>query len=118
MIPVYVSVATLKGRIAPGSSGLDERLTEAVILGSRYVDQCLGVPFAGEADIPPYDIGEVACDPSWTAAAIAAAAYFYKLGDAPLGYIGGLADYAVKIRAGMIPTADSILYGQTPPLIA
>lgn len=115
---VYVSAASLKARVAPGSSGLDDRLTEAVILGSRYVDRYLGVPVSTDAAEAPYSVDVVPCDPLWTAAALNAAAFYYKLGDAPLGYVGGLADYAVKIKGVAIPTADAILYGLRPPLIA
>lgn len=112
---VYASADVLKARVAPGTgSGLDDRLKAAVVLGSRYVDRKLGHPVGDEPAIPPYTLTQVACDPTWTEAALAAAAFYYKLPDAPMGYLGGLAEYAVRVKTDVIPTADAILFGQAP----
>lgn len=110
---VYASADTLKARVAPGSTGLDDRLKAAIVLGSRYVDRRLGNPTEVTAVSTPYTLVVVPCDPTWAEATLAAAAFYYKLGDAPLGYAGGLAEYAIRVKADSIPTADAILYGQT-----
>lgn len=118
---VYVSAATLKADVAPnGPDALDERLAAAVYLGSRYVDRSVGNPVGDEPVTAPYadDLVVVPCDPTWQEAAKAAAAYYYKLVDAPTGYMTGLAEYAVKVRPGSIPTADAILFGQVGFLLA
>lgn len=113
---VYCTAAMLKARVAPGAgSGLDDRLEAAVILGSRYVDRKLGNPVGTEFVVAPdWTLTQVACDPTWTEAALAAAAFYYKLPDAPMGYLGGLAEYAVRVKTDVIPTADAILFGQAP----
>lgn len=118
---VYVDAATLKADVAPnGPSDLAERLAEACWMGSRYVDACLGNPVGDEpVETPIADLlVRVPCDPSWSAAAKAAAAYYYKLVDAPMGYLGGLAEYAVKLKPGTIPTADACLHGRMGFLVA
>lgn len=119
---VYVAADTLKADVAPnGPDELDERLAAAVYLGSRYVDRVLGNPIS-DAPVTPGALADVLvlvpCDPSWSEAAKAAAAYFYKLVDAPTGYMTGLSEYAVKVRPGSIPTADAFLVGRIGFLIA
>lgn len=113
---VYATAADLVANLAPGSTTVTERAAAAVYLGSRYVDRRLGNPVAEDHVLPPYAdaITEVACPPSWRSAALAAAAFYYKLPDAPMGYLGGLAEYAVRVRTDVIPTADAALYGQMP----
>lgn len=117
---VYTTAAELKAIVAPGaSSALDDRLAAAVILGTLYVDQKLGNPVAEPivADLEdPYALTTVACPVSWRQAALVAATRFYKSTDVPFGVVGGLAEYAVRVRME-IPEVDLILYGQTPILV-
>lgn len=115
----YVSVATFKAIVAPnGPDALDDRLAAAVVLGSRYVDRRLGHLRSDEpVAVDPDALVVVAADPTWVAAATAAASYYYKLPDAPMGYLGGLAEYAVRVKSDIIPTADACLFGQVPLLI-
>lgn len=118
---VYATVDALRDLVAAGSSSsLDERLAAAVWMGSRYVDRRIGRPVDDTFVTPPYaaSLTEVACPPEWRSAALAAATYYYKLPEAPMGYLGGLADYAVRIPAGGITTADQFLVGHLPPLVA
>lgn len=118
---VYTTAAELKSVVAPGGgASLDDRLAAAVILGSRYVDRKVGNPvaeaFIGDLE-DPYALATVACPPSWRQAALVAATRFYKSTDVPFGVVGGLADYAVRVRME-IPEVDLILTGQMPPMVA
>lgn len=117
---VYVSAATLKAIVAPnGPDALDDRLAAAVVLGSRYVDRRLGNPLSDEpVAVDPDALDVVAADPTWVQAALAAASFYYKLPDAPMGYLGGLAEYAVRVKTDIIPTADACLFGQIGFLVA
>lgn len=111
----YVDADTLKARLAPGSgSVLEDRLKSAVYLGSLYVDRKLGHPVAEESATSLGTLTVIPCPGSWREAALAAAMFYYKLPDAPMGYLGGLAEYAVRVKTDVIPTADALLFGQAP----
>lgn len=116
----YVAPAALKAIVAPNAaeeSPLDGRLGAAVYLGSRYVDRVLGNPVAEEHATELGTLVVVPCPGTWREAALAAASFYYKLPDAPMGYLGGLADYAVRVSSDRIRTADSILVGQAAVLV-
>lgn len=114
----YVAPAALKAIIAPNAGdALDDRLASAVYLGSRYVDRRLGNLVAEDHATDLGAMVVVPCPASWREAALAAASFYYKLPDAPMGYLGGLADYAVRVKADTIATADAILFGQMPVLV-
>lgn len=116
----YVDPAALKAIVAPNEpeeSPLDGRLGAAAYLGSRYVDRYLGNPVAEEHATTLGTLAVAPCPGTWREAALAAASFYYKLPDAPMGYLGGLADYAVRVKADTIPTADAILFGQAPVLV-
>lgn len=116
----YVSADDLKAVVAPGSGSVnDDRLDSAAYLGSRFVDRKLGNPVVEDWTTFPLSGGltVVPCPPSWRQAALVAAVRFYKSSDVPFGVVGGLADYAVRVRME-IPEVDLILTGQTPPLVA
>lgn len=121
MADVYATTDELKAVVAPGgAAALDDRLAAALILGSRYVDRRLGTlvaePYIADLE-DPYAVTTVACPVSWRQAALVAAVRFYKSSDVPFGVVGGLAEYAVRVRME-IPEVDLILYGQTPILVA
>jgi hypothetical protein len=119
MVAVYASADDLRAIVAPSTNaqGLDERLDAAVLLGTLYVDRRLGNPVVEEWANPPYDLELVPCPPSWQQAALVAAVRFYKSADVPFGVVGGLADYAVRVRMEM-PEVDLILSGQVGFLVA
>lgn len=117
MIEVYASAEDLAGVVLPpGTStpeGIDDRLTTSVILGTHAVDVVLGNPLPVAALLPPYEVEQVPCDPSWRAAALAAAVFYHKLPEAPFGVLGGW-EYAVKLRDAVPPHVRSMLLGQAP----
>lgn len=111
--------SALKAIVAPNAGDeLDARLDAAVYLGSRYVDRRLGNPVAEDHDLALGTLLVVPCPGTWREAALAAASFYMKLPDAPMGYLGGLADYAVRVKADHIATADAILAGQVGFLVA
>jgi len=94
-----------------GASGLDDRLDLALIIASRWVDEYTGTDYT-QADVsPPYTLTVIACPPSFKQATLAAASRFYKSTDVPFGVVGGMGDYAVRIKTS-IPEAEAILMGQ------
>lgn len=112
-VPVYVTVEALRLATGAGHGTLqDERLTLCCILGSRYVDQTVGIPIADESHLtPPFTIALVPCPPAYMLAAMTAAVRFTKSQDLPFGAVGGLGDLAVYVRGQTIPEVDLILTG-------
>lgn len=117
MADVYASTSALTAIVFPaGTSAPDsaaDRLAASVILGTHAVDVVLGNPVPLVSLLPPYTTTAVPCDPSWQAAALAAAVFYYKLPEAPFGVIGGW-DYAVRLRDTVPPHVRSMLLGQAP----
>jgi hypothetical protein len=109
-VPVYCSVEDLAA-VVGGPQGAQERLTTAVILGSRYVDHIVGITPSEAVLAPPYALTVVPCEPAYRQAAIAAAARFLKSPDLPFGAVGGLGDMAVYVKGVSVPEVDLLLVG-------
>lgn len=114
--PVYCDLAALR-QVVGDPNGQDERLQLALILGSRWVDHTLGYYAADGTDaIPavpieyPLELAYPAVDPRVVNATLVAATRMLRSGDVPLGVMGGLGDFAVRIRSE-IPEAEMQLMG-------
>lgn len=111
-IDVYCRLEDIAPKVTGGTaiSGFEDSLAQAVILGSRYVDDRLGIPYSDQPVSPPYGtatVNVVDCDPRWRAGAAVAAVRYYKSADIPFGVVGGW-EYAVRAQ-GSIPEVDLIL---------
>lgn len=111
-IDVYCRLEDFAQKVTGGTAitGFEDALAQAAILGSRYVDSRLGIPYSDQPVGAPYGtatVNVVDCDPRWRAGAAVAAVRFYKSAEVPFGVVGGW-EYAVRAQ-GSIPEVDLIL---------
>ena len=119
MADVYASPDELAA-ITGTAKGADERLEIALIMGSRMVDLICGYamsaypdqtqPVPQDAITHPVTVTEVPVPPGAHQAALVFAARYLRSPDVPLGFAGGLGDYAVRIRSE-VPEAEMHLVG-------
>lgn len=118
----YASLAQLRQALGlpAASTGQDPRLALALVAGTWYVDQLLGVELVDPDDVwtepDPEDVAAsldvvADADAALVAACIVVAVRFYKSADVPFGHSGGIGEAVAYVSRG-VPEADLILVGK------